>query len=46
MRADERVVEDDVGGLKEAERFDGEEVGIAGASADEIDLAKMVEHQS
>ena len=32
-------MEDDVGGLEEAEGFDGEQIGIAGAGADEIDVA-------
>ncbi len=32
---DEVVVEDDVGGLDEAQRLDGEQVGVAGACADE-----------
>jgi hypothetical protein len=34
LRAHERVVEDDAGRLEEAERFDGEEVGVTGASTD------------
>lgn len=33
--ADERVVENDLGGLKNAEGFNGKEVGITGSSADE-----------
>ena len=44
LRADERIVEDDVGGLQEAQRFDGEEIGVTGAGADEIDVARMDEH--
>jgi hypothetical protein len=36
---DEIVVEDHVGGLDEAQRLDGEQVGIAGAGADEINFA-------
>ena len=32
---DEIVVEDQVGGLDAAERLDGEQVGVAGAGADE-----------
>lgn len=39
---DEGVVEDDVGGLEEAHRFNGEEIGIAGASAYEEDSAGEV----
>jgi hypothetical protein len=34
LRADERVVEDDAGRLKEAERFEGEEVGVTGSGTD------------
>ena len=33
------VVEDDVGGLNQAQRLDGEQIGIAGAGSYEIDLA-------
>ena len=36
---DKVVVEDDVGGLNQAQRLDGEQIGIAGAGADEVDLA-------
>ena len=36
---DQVVVENYVGGLDQAQRFDGEQVGIAGACADQIDLA-------
>ena len=36
---DKVVVQDDVGGLDEAQGFDGEQVGIAGACADEVDRA-------
>jgi hypothetical protein len=32
-------VHDDVGGLQEPERLDGEEIGIAGSGAYEIDAA-------
>ena len=38
----EVVVEDDVGGLDKAQRFDGEQVGIARAGADERDLALLL----
>ena len=36
--ADEGVVEDDVGGLEDAEGFEGEEFGVAGAGAEEEDF--------
>ena len=36
---DEIIVEDYVGGLDEAQRFDGEQFGIAGTGADEKDFA-------
>jgi hypothetical protein len=39
---DERVVEDHIGALKHAGRAQRQEIGCAGAGADEVDLA----HQS
>lgn len=37
FRADEGVVKDDIGGLQDAEGFEGEEFGVSGAGAEEED---------